>query len=163
MLSATPCQPKERKKHHGAIRNMITASSHVLSLSLQQLAANVRQTRGLLLSLLSKTSASFGMPPSECLLLLSPPPPKGLLLLPPAPPPRPLAYRGRLRHLRQDVRTCGFFSQVQVRDGAMERLRTCYSESERDGVVMIVCVESLFLMHRGTSPYGSRPTTPQIN
>ncbi len=25
MLSATPGQPKERKKHHGAIRNMIAA------------------------------------------------------------------------------------------------------------------------------------------
>jgi hypothetical protein len=25
LLSATPCQPKERKKQHGAIRNMITA------------------------------------------------------------------------------------------------------------------------------------------
>jgi hypothetical protein len=33
MLSATPCQPKARKKHHGAIRNMTTASSHVISLS----------------------------------------------------------------------------------------------------------------------------------
>ena len=32
VLNATPCQPKERKKHRGAIRNMITASSsHVLS------------------------------------------------------------------------------------------------------------------------------------
>ena len=33
MLSATPCQPKARKKHYGAIRNIITALSHVLSLS----------------------------------------------------------------------------------------------------------------------------------
>jgi hypothetical protein len=33
VLSATPCQPKERKKHHGAMRNMIAASSHVLSSS----------------------------------------------------------------------------------------------------------------------------------
>ena len=33
VLSATPCQPKERKKYHGAIRNVIAASSHVLSLS----------------------------------------------------------------------------------------------------------------------------------
>jgi hypothetical protein len=33
MLSATPCQPKERNKNHGDMRNMITASSHVLSLS----------------------------------------------------------------------------------------------------------------------------------
>ena len=33
VLSATPCQPKEKKKHHGTIRDMIVASSHVLSLS----------------------------------------------------------------------------------------------------------------------------------
>jgi hypothetical protein len=33
VISATPGQPQERKKHHGAIQKMITASSHVLSLS----------------------------------------------------------------------------------------------------------------------------------
>jgi len=33
VLSATPCQPKERKKHHVAVRNMIAASSACASLS----------------------------------------------------------------------------------------------------------------------------------
>jgi hypothetical protein len=36
VLSATPCQPKEKKKHHGTIRDMIVASSHVLSSSLEE-------------------------------------------------------------------------------------------------------------------------------
>jgi hypothetical protein len=31
VLSATPGQPKEKKKYHGTIRDMISASSHVLS------------------------------------------------------------------------------------------------------------------------------------
>ena len=32
VLSATPGQTKGKKKYHGAIRDMIVASSHVLSL-----------------------------------------------------------------------------------------------------------------------------------
>jgi hypothetical protein len=31
VLSATPGQPKEEKKYHGTVRDMISASSHVLS------------------------------------------------------------------------------------------------------------------------------------
>jgi hypothetical protein len=31
MLSVTPGHPRERKKHHGAIRSVILAYSHVLS------------------------------------------------------------------------------------------------------------------------------------